>query len=374
MHRFARDDKQGARDDREKLGMTERILIIRLAAIGDVVMASTLARRLRDAKPGAHITWLCGQTAAPLVECFADVDTVMTIDERRLLAGGTFDRVREVLSLRSQLRSRDFDTAYLLHPDPRYRILTSSLRGTAVIAQRRDKRRPANPIPGRFLGDEAARLMEGLDEGPIQGHFSLGRLKAFSPAARGDRPRVAIVPGGAKNVLRESALKRWPVDHYAALARRLFDDGFEVVLVGNAGDDWVRQHFSTVPVTNLVGRTSIPETLALFAGSDLVIAHDTGPMHLARLVGARLIALFGPTPPSSFVTPDETTTVLWGGEHLACRPCYDGREFADCADNECMSSISVDVVFRTAATILQRETDRTRVPRANQIPDETAFR
>lgn len=352
----------------------ERILIIRLAAIGDVVMASSLARRIRDAKPDAHITWLCGETAAPLVECFADVDETMAVDERRLLTGGTFDRVKEVLSSRYQLSTRDFRTAYLLHPDPRYRILTSSLRGTAVIAQKRDRRRPANPIPGRYLGDEAARLMDGRDEGPIHGHFPLGRLKPLAPTPRGDRPRVVIVPGGAKNVLRESALKRWPVDQYAALARGLFDDGCEVALVGNAGDDWVRPHFSAVPVTNLIGRTSIPEMLALFAGSDLVIAHDTGPMHLARLVGARLVALFGPTPPTTFVSPDETTTVLWGGEHLACRPCYDGREFADCADNECMSSISVDVVLRTARTILRRESDRILVQPASGLPDETAVR
>jgi len=354
--------------------VVEKILIIRLAAIGDVVMASSLARRLRDAKPDAHITWLCGVTAAPLVECFADVDEVMPVDDRRLLTGGTVDRVKEVLSLRYQLRVRDFHTAYLLHPDPRYRVLTSSLGRTTVIAQKRNRRRPTNPIPGRYLGDEAARLMDGRDDGPIQGHFPLGRLKPFSPTPRGDRPRVVIVPGGAKNVLRESALKRWPVDQYAALARRLVDDGYEVTLVGNAGDDWVRPHFSTVPVTNLIGRTSIPEMLALFAGTDLVIAHDTGPMHLARLVGARLIALFGPTPPTSFVVPDERTTVLWGGEHLACRPCYDGREFADCADNECMSSISVDVVLRTARTILQRETDHTLVRPMTQLPDETAAR
>ena len=355
------------------LGRRERILIIRLAAIGDVVMASSLARRLRDAKPDAHITWLCGQTAAPLVECFADVDDVISIDDRRLLAGGTFDRAREVLGVRYQLRVKGFDTSYLLHPDPRYRILTSSL-GCTVIAQRRTRRRPMNPIPGRYLGDEAARLMDGLDGGPIQGHFPLGRLKGFAPTARGDTPRVVIVPGGAKNVLRESALKRWPIDQYVALARALVDDGLNVTLVGNAGDEWVRPHFSLVPITNLIGRTTIPETLALFAGSDLVVAHDTGPMHLARLVGARLIALFGPTPPTSFVAPNETTTVLWGGEHLACRPCYDGREFADCADNECMSSISVDVVLRTARTILRRESASIPEQPALQIPGETSLR
>ena len=115
-------------------------------------------------------------------------------------------------------------------------------------------------------------------------------------------------------------------------------------------------------------RTQAPERRA-----DLVIAHDTGPMHLARLVGARLVALFGPTPPSSFVPSDDRTTVLWGGAHLACRPCYDGREFAECSDNECMSSISADVVLRTAITIL-RENTAIRVLQTTETPDETALR
>src|SRR4051812_17042892 len=94
----------------------ERILIIRLAAIGDVVMASSLARRLRDAKPDAHITWLCGQTAAPLVERFADVDEVVSIDERQLLAGGPIDRLKVLFALWPELRLKVFDVAYLLHP------------------------------------------------------------------------------------------------------------------------------------------------------------------------------------------------------------------------------------------------------------------
>lgn len=353
----------------------EKILIIRLAAIGDVVMASSLARRLRDAKPDAHITWMCGQAATPLVECFADIDDVITIDDRKLFTSGSIGRMGVLLPTWSRLGPERFDVAYLVHPDPRYRALTATLQRTRVVAQSRRRARPAlNPIPGRYLGDEAARLMdESEPDGPIQGHFPLGRLKPFAPTPRGDRQRVVIVPGGAKNVLRESALKRWPVDHYAALARALVGEGFDVTLIGNIGDDWVRPHFTGTIVTNLIGKTSIPETLQALAGADLVIAHDTGPMHLARLVGAQLVALFGPTPPSSFVPADDKTTVLWGGEHLACRPCYDGREFAECADNECMSSISVDVVFRTAMSIL-RESGSTRVLRITETPDETALR
>ena len=55
---------------------------------------------------------------------------------------------------------------------------------------------------------------------------------------------------------------------------------------------------------------------------------------------------------------DERTAVLWGGSHLPCRPCYDGREFARCADNVCMSSIAPSVVLATARSLLNRARPR----------------
>ncbi len=356
----------------------ERILIIRLAAIGDVVMASSLARRVRDETPGAHISWLCGETVAQLVEEFADVDEVISIDDRALLTGNAGERAKALMPALRRLRAGKFTRVYLLHPDVRYRVLTIPLGSVPVIASTRHEAHGAmNPVPGRYLGDEFARLMDGLEHrGPIVGHFPLGRLRSrpSEPPPSRTRARVVLVPGGARNVLRESALKRWPVEHYAALGASLASEDAEIVLVGNANDDWVRPYFAGVPTTDLIGRTTIPQMLETLAGSDLVISHDTGPMHLARLVGARLLALFGPTMPSQFVIQDDRTTVLWGGEHLACRPCYDGREFADCHDNQCISSISVDVVLRTAIWMLRRKSVPTPDRPSPQTPGETALR
>jgi heptosyltransferase-2 len=87
-------------------------------------------------------------------------------------------------------------------------------------------------------------------------------------------------------------------------------------------------------------------------GGLVVLWVDTGPMHLARLVAAPLIALFGPTMPSQFIIEDERTVALWGGAHLACRPCYDGRELATCANNVCMSSIAPAKVLDVARRLL----------------------
>jgi heptosyltransferase-2 len=234
-----------------------------------------------------------------------------------------------------------------------------------------------NPVPGRYLGDEYARLVGGqASVGPLVDHAPLAELRGAAKPLHNSvyRRRVALVPGGTKNVLRESALKRWPVDGYVDVARALSDDGCEVVLAGDAHDAWVRASFGGVTVTDRIGAISLPETVALFGGCDLVISHDTGPMHLARLARTPVLALFGPTPPSHFLPENESDTVLWGGEDLACRPCYDGREFADCSDNQCMKSISAEVVLRTARTILARCDASTRARPAIQTQIESAAR
>lgn len=75
-------------------------------------------------------------------------------------------------------------------------------------------------------------------------------------------------------------------------------------------------------------------------------------MHLAIASGAKVLALFGPTIPSEKVPVDEKVRVLWGGEHLDCRPCYDGRNYADCDDNQCLKSITVERVLSEAVRMM----------------------
>ena len=101
--------------------------------------------------------------------------------------------------------------------------------------------------------------------------------------------------------------------------------------------------------------------------SDLVITHDGGPLHLALLAGTRLIALFGPTSPHEKVPERDGVVVLWGGADLACRPCYDGNDYADCPLNVCLTEVSVERVHEEAERLIQMSAgtlDRDRARRA----------
>jgi heptosyltransferase-2 len=323
-----------------------RYLIVRLSALGDVVMMSTVVAEIRRRDPGAHITWLCGMRTRELVESF-DVDHVVVADEVSLMRGGPAGRARALAALWRQLAPLSFDETLLGHADARYRLLLAPVRTGRTRALDHDISSRTLPIPGRYFGDECARLLDDEDaRGPIVGHYPLAELRRPLPTVAGpERVGVVLVPGGARNVLREDALRRWPVERYRELAERLLGDGHAVTLVGDQADAWVRPAFEGLAVRDEIAAHSIMGTLALLQAADLVVVHDTGVLHLARLVRTPVIGLFGPTMPTKSLVEAPDVVALWGGADLACRPCYNGREYAACTNNLCIQRIGVTDVM-----------------------------
>lgn len=335
-----------------------RYLIIKLGALGDVIMASSVVQRLRAEEPDCRITWLVGASAAPLVALFPGVDEMLKIDDRALFHGSAAARAAVLLRLWPRLLTRKFDRALLLHVDSRYRVITAPLRGVRASQLRRRSIGDMLPIPGRYLGDEYARVLDDANLGPLTRRYDIVDLRErVAPTGAGQKPpgraAVALAPGGARNLMRENPTRRWPVESYAALAEQLLKEGYAVSIVGSESDAWVRPSFAHLDVVDHVGTLSIRETLARLATSDVVVTHDSGPLHFARAVRTPAVALFGPTNPREMVGSDATVRVLWGGEHLACRPCYDGREFTPCADNLCMKSVSVAQVLAAVTSVLR---------------------
>ena len=83
---------------------------------------------------------------------------------------------------------------------------------------------------------------------------------------------VVLAPGGARNVLRDAPVRRWPVERYAIVARALIERGCEVALTGDEGDRWVLDAFAGVAIRDVVGRASLNETLKLLAAASLVVS------------------------------------------------------------------------------------------------------
>lgn len=341
--------------------MDLKVLVIKIGAVGDAVMALSMLSAIDRKEPGSKITWVCGETVAPLVRAANRVDEVIELDDHRLLKGGKIGALSVLLGLWLKLWGRRFDLIVTGHSDSRYRLLGLTARGK-IRRSFGEKEGRRWPVPGRYHADEYVRLITGLD-GPSASRGEIPVLQADLAPNLGEKLApskrvVALAPGGAKNLLRDDALRRWPLENYVALAEKFLKGGIQVVVTGSPADQWVSDSFKHLAVLDLVGQTSLTDLIALYRQCRLVVTHDSGPLHLALASGARVLALFGPTAPAEKVPAREKVRVLWGGEHLACRPCYDGRNYADCADNQCLKSLAVERTHQEALQMMGEEPAR----------------
>ncbi|HMF54617.1 MAG TPA: glycosyltransferase family 9 protein [Edaphobacter sp.] len=154
-------------------------------------------------------------------------------------------------------------------------------------------------------------------------------------------------------MLGEQILRRWPVDQYVILSRRLLNRGWEVMLLGGPEDAWVIPYFQDLSVKNSVGALTLPQVISACDACDAVVTHDTGPLHMAGLSTTCVVGIFGPTDPATRVPRRSSVVGVWGGQGFACRPCYDGRDFAPCTFNGCMHQVTPELVLRELDQLLE---------------------
>jgi len=338
-----------ARDGQADRLPSPRILILKLIALGDVVMASTVVPAARARWPNAHITWAVGATFAPLVRRFEGVDAVIPVDEHALMRGGVLGRLRSFAGLTRALGRAPYDLAIVGHVDARYRRLLTFTR----VRETRTLQMPqggAGTAP-QWMGADYAQLVS-LDAVPAVAAF---RWPGAQPRPLKGGRHVLLAPGGARNLLRDDHLRRWPVERWVALAERLAASGARLSVIGGPADrDEATAVARAVGAEMLAGSQSLEETVATISGANLLVSHDSGPLHLAALVGTPAVGFFGPTDPRRFVAPGADVVVLSAAKGLACAPCYNGRSYAVCDNNRCLrdlddSAVSERILARLGA-------------------------
>jgi len=339
----------------------KKALIVKLAGIGDVVMALSSARALRER--GYDIAWICGKTALPLLDCYSWVEPIV-VDEQKLLRGGIAQAFPELLRVWSLISGRYFDLVAVLQYDWRYKLLALTVRaGRRVSLRTGDRCRSL--IAERHHSDEYFRVMCGPEYGPVTQALAPeipDRLPGRKILTKPTGKRVALAPAGARNVLRDDGLRRWPVGHYVELARRLLSRRIEVVITGSTSDTWAVPEFRGLDVIDLIGNSTLPELIQLFDECDVVVTHDTGALHIAGLTRSAIVAIFGPTNPWGRLPRRPDALAIWGGEGFACRPCYDGHTYANCASNDCISTITPAFVEQQVLMALENRAQHVVTP------------
>lgn len=350
----------------------KRALIVKLGAIGDVVMALPAAHALH--LQGYSIDWIAAPQAASILRLYSFV-RVIDVEQLVVSKASLPAKLRAFWQVWSSLMGAHYDVVATLYYDWRYRLITLPVMTAAHIRLREDDR-AMRLLPGRHHTDEFARILlssvrlEADDAGPKPTSFAPLRPDSLppSPLPPATQRRVVLAPGGARNLLRDDMLRRWQIDHYAALAEMLTKSDIELILVGGADDTWIRQAFAAIPHIDLVDKLSLPELVALFDASDAVVTHDSGPLHLAGVTSCGLLGIFGPVDPWTRLPRRPGAVALWGGEGFGCRPCYDGSRYANCADNACMAQVTPDLAYTTVMSLLEQRAAGRFTPPSVQLP------
>ncbi|MDR0454635.1 MAG: glycosyltransferase family 9 protein [Deferribacteraceae bacterium] len=310
-----------------------RILIIKIGALGDIVTASTMIGTIRSKEPDAHITWLCGKDLSPLVRLIDGIDEILTVN-RKLISGNVLQKIILTLTVWKLLFFKKYDLCIIGQLGIKYKLLPifSRCREVRMFGGR------YGPLSGRYRGDEYFRLASGSDN-YFSEHAPLAKISI--PSEKNNT--VMLFPAGSYDIPLYDGLRRWPVEKYVSLAKRLIERGFRVGLIGEPRDKWAEKYFDGLEVTSFIGKTTIHELMSLLAGSLALITHDGGPMHIAYLLDIPVIAMFGPTLHKDFLI--ETKKAMAISSHPPCSPCYDGKNYARCKSNICLQNISVEQVL-----------------------------
>lgn len=355
-----------------------RILFIRLGAIGDVIQAAAALRIHKDSHPEDSIDWMIDSAYVDLAQSFKVVDRIIGINSGKFLTGNLCSRLIGFIKAQATLDLKmHYDAVVTAHPDWRYRLLSLMIAtGKRLDPQNLDKDHGFIFTENRTL--EYFRLLNKLhpntselisiDDNLIDkaianlGWNSISKYDdTYSKIPGHSIPSeyIALIPGGAKNTLRDDPLRRWPIESYSELVRRLISSGKNVVLLGGPDDIWVNKYFDGLNVINLIGKTTLLDMVFLLNQAQATICHDSGPLHIASITKTPLLSIFGPTPPSAIISGSRyNTTILKPAQEISCSPCYDGKDYAPCVSNICMQSTSVNRVFEKLSVLLSSSAAR----------------
>jgi ADP-heptose:LPS heptosyltransferase len=296
----------------------ERILVIKLGALGDIILSMDAFHAIRAHHPGAHLTLLTRQPFVKLAEKMPWFDEVVADPNPKLLQAGKW------LGLRRMLRNGGFRRVYDLQGNDRtgfyFRLFgrnTGEWCGPAKGCShpRHDHRRDPVPAAERML-----RFLESLDV-PRAGAGDTSWLTGdLSHLALPER-YVVLVPGCAP----QHPHKRWPATHYAELARLLAAQGIATVAVGTAVDqDAIGEIRAASPgVIDLAGKTDIGQLAEVARQSLGVVGNDTGPIHITACTGTPTLVLMSGKSDPVRMTPHGADVGFLQRDALADLPAAD---------------------------------------------------
>lgn len=350
-----------------------RILIIKLRAIGDVILTTPVIDNLRAAYPEAEINLLTERPCYPIVKNHPHLNEVISLNRTYLQALPWYQVLGENWAFLRMLRSKRYDIVFDLFGNPRSALLAFATRAAVRVGYSFRGRRYAYTVVVPSRADRVHEVLFHLDALKAVGipirstklSVDIDDISAFFASTFWERNRLEDKRVVGINASGGWYTKRWPLKAFAQLGDRLATDfGLRILLFWGPGERQDVQEIANLmqqPAV-LAPQSDLNQLSALLARLDLLISNDSGPMHLAAAVGTPVLGIYGPTRPE--------LQGPWGNGHQVVRkddlPCI-GCNGTTCkiTTHACMQELSVDAVYDKAARMLENLTRPAPQPASN---------
>ena len=309
---------------RRKWRAPQKIVILKPCCFGDVVGATALLAALRRAYPQAHIDWAVGDWSRPAVSHHPDLNGLLDasgVGEGRPDWACAFWLVR-------QLRQSSYDTAFIPDRSPLLAMIPwlAGIRQRVGLNSRGRGFAHTRPVPVREIKLEPEVYLDCARAVGIEVHGAdlkvvpgpEGRKRAaigLNKVGLESRSFAVLHPGGGQNPGMTLDAKRWPLEYFARLARRLIEKSRNAVVVVGGPDDAgltaAVKGLVDLPVTDW-GGVEWDEIGALAERAALYVGNDTGATHMAVAVGCKTVMVMGPSDPrryAPFAVPSQAVAV-----------------------------------------------------------------
>lgn len=334
----------------------ERILVIQTAFLGDVLLTLPVAHHLKKINSAYKVTFLIKKELLQIREIYNGIDDFILIDKSKYISS-IFEIVSKIKNkydvvISPHRSARSALISYLSNSKVRISFDKSSLNFlySHLVTYRNDHHEIQRNLGllSYFTNNInwKERIKLNFDDYIFNDKFMLWKTSK--------EKIVVIAPG----TLWET--KRYPAYYFAALVKKLIDDGIKIVLIGSSEDFEIglkiekyvnsQNHF-----LNLIGKLKLKESISLINLSDLLICNDSAPIHMGIFTETPVLAIYGSTIPEFGFYPFREFDRIVQIENLYCKPCGI-HGYKKCPEKHfrCMIDLKPEIVYKNAIEILNK--------------------
>lgn len=343
----------------------KNILILKLSAIGDMLMATPAIREIRRQYPSAKIFHLIGKWSSEIMSANPNIDELIVVDEKIFWK----KKIIPVVKLLLELRKKKIDIVFNMHWSEWMNLFVFAVgakerigftrSGSGIFLTKKIPYSEGEKGPHQIeqylalTGNPGSAISSDVKKTP-EIFFRKGEIEEYNNkfrdffAANG-KDIIAVAPGGGSNPKDSMPGRRWHCSGYVELVNKIVKNtGYSVILLGRGDDREVVNRIlsenKNKRITGFVDRLNLHENAYMLQNSLILVCNDSALMHLASAVGTKCLSIFGPTAPYDKAPQGREHIYMYSA--VSCSPCYKFGAFPECDKQHCFDTIKPDEVFK----------------------------